>query len=260
MQILRILSAVLLAGLTTSSWVGEKASKPLTLKEDLAKLEGTWELVTPENGVDIYLTFSKEKLSAITSRAGKGTRKWDPEHFDLKDKGKHRAISPVKDPDGKRDEGFTSDIIYRFDGDKLIIEDGKWVGQGQLKGTWQRTSALPSAAAKEEMKKLDGIWAIESATFQGKSHTEHGELIIAGSNWTFKSAKGKEEKRTYRINPSLNPKRVDLFPEKETPDSPTLRGIYQLDGDTLRLCVFIFRPALMSDNEGILFVLKRKKS
>jgi hypothetical protein len=44
-------------------------------------------------------------------------------------------------------------------------------------------------------------------------------------------SKGRKQESAYKLNPSTWPKSIDL-----TEDGHTIRGIYDLQGDTLRIC------------------------
>jgi uncharacterized protein (TIGR03067 family) len=120
-------------------------------------------------------------------------------------------------------------------------------------------------AAKKEMKQLQGTWVVSSFRQDGKAKDEMKgtELIFAGDTVTLRLKKGSdtdEKKMTYKIDPTKKPKAMDVFSGKD----PTMRAIYELKGDTLRVCHAkneSERPTEFSDKDkGVIVTLKRKKA
>jgi uncharacterized protein (TIGR03067 family) len=93
---------------------------------------------------------------------------------------------------------------------------------------------------KQELDKLQGAWVIVANTQEGK---ETPETLRASKRYTIKgdhysvAFKGAEKPMLefrIKLDPSSKPKTIDLIGIKT--DAVFLRGIYELDGDTLRLC------------------------
>ncbi|HYV35121.1 MAG TPA: TIGR03067 domain-containing protein [Gemmataceae bacterium] len=118
-------------------------------------------------------------------------------------------------------------------------------------------------AAKKDLAKMQGVWKIESAIQGGETIPNE---ITAKLTFTFK---GNE------VVPSDNPAdvaKVTLDPSKKPPafdltekNAKTSLGIYEIQGDTLKLC---FngpgepRPTAFESAKGskaVYFVLKRDK-
>jgi hypothetical protein len=114
------------------------------LSADLKKLEGTWTPVQPVDKVGYrYLEFDKDAkngkdcLTVVHAVDGGGKMLNVGSavvKFELKEDGKKRVIRPVK-----AGEGVTP-IVYRFDGDTLIVEEGEATVHSKisLKGKWKR--------------------------------------------------------------------------------------------------------------------------
>jgi uncharacterized protein (TIGR03067 family) len=118
-------------------------------------------------------------------------------------------------------------------------------------------------APKKELKKLEGTWAVGSATFQGKPDKEEGgEFIFTPDQLTIKGKDGKKEIVSFKIDPSKKPKIMDFTPEDKKKNASPGKAIYELDGDTLKICVGPpdKRPDEISDKGHVLFTLKRKKA
>jgi uncharacterized protein (TIGR03067 family) len=117
-------------------------------------------------------------------------------------------------------------------------------------------------AVAREIKKLEGTWLVHSQTFQGKPHDDMkpSEFVFAGSTLTIKTAGGDVEKMTFTIDPSGKPRTMDGKLEKE-PGAGVVVGaaIYELVGDTLKVCIGLPRPTELTDKDQPLLILKRKK-
>jgi uncharacterized protein (TIGR03067 family) len=118
-------------------------------------------------------------------------------------------------------------------------------------------------AIKKERKRLQGTWVVQSFHQDGKANDEikGTELTFAGDEVTLRMKKDneqKEKKMKYKIDPTQKPKTIDIDAEKGT-----MRAIYELKGDTLRVCHKrneSERPTEFSDKDGVLVTLKRKKA
>jgi uncharacterized protein (TIGR03067 family) len=121
----------------------------------------------------------------------------------------------------------------------------------------------PVEDAAKEAKKLEGTWTAVSATKDGKElgKEKDKEAVFSGDKLTLKGG-GKEEKFTYKLDPSQKPKTIDFKSAGDAPkNSAPGKGIYELNGGTLKLCIGPpnRRPTEMSDKGQVLFILKRKK-
>jgi uncharacterized protein (TIGR03067 family) len=116
---------------------------------------------------------------------------------------------------------------------------------------------------EDAFKGLPGTWVVESAKRDGKA-TEH-----KGSEITFskegemkvKPAKGEEEK--YLGEFDLCQKPVGIAFRGTRKGSEFGRGIIELKGDTLKLCLVPWGktepPTKFTDQGALLLILKRKK-
>jgi uncharacterized protein (TIGR03067 family) len=137
----------------------------------------------------------------------------------------------------------------------LIVVAGLLVGADDTK---------KDDAIKEELKKLEGTWVVESATRNGKDDRKGGpsECTFSGGMLSMKEEDGTERKGKITIDPTKNPKTLDFEPEQKKGNEGTGRAIYELKGDTLKICISppgTERPTEFSDKDQILVTLKRKK-
>jgi uncharacterized protein (TIGR03067 family) len=127
-------------------------------------------------------------------------------------------------------------------------------------------TAADNDAAKQELKKLQGTWQLVSAETDGKKaekeKAEKVRVVIKGSKHTvYFDDKPIAKDVTFAIDPSKKPKEVT----DTLADDRTIKGIYELDGDTLKSCVAPpgkDRPKEFSAKEGsghTLRVFKRVK-
>jgi uncharacterized protein (TIGR03067 family) len=140
----------------------------------------------------------------------------------------------------------------------------------------------PADRAKEEKAKPDkdliqGDWTVERLESEGKDVSdEAGEpKELKGSTWAFADGKGTAKAGdhsltfTFTLEPTAKPKQIDLVIEDSSSEGAkgkTIRALYALDGDTLKICAPIKidgdRPTELETKEGgqtFLMVLKRGK-
>jgi uncharacterized protein (TIGR03067 family) len=120
-------------------------------------------------------------------------------------------------------------------------------------------AALPAQedAVKKEKAKLAGVWIVESVEFLGKqADSLKGDRFIFTAEKLTITSKAKDDMQSYQIDPTKKPKEVDFKCE-----DMAFLGIYELNGDTLRLCLSTngARPTAFDSKQGLLSLLKRSK-
>jgi uncharacterized protein (TIGR03067 family) len=114
----------------------------------------------------------------------------------------------------------------------------------------------------EEGQGLEGTWSVVYIEFAGRPMTEllGAELVLANGKKTFKMPSGVVEQGTYTLDPTRTPKQIDATTVGK---AATAKGIYALDGATLKLCFSQLgkqRPkrfATAKDSDLLLMVLER---
>src|SRR5262245_5653058 len=123
-------------------------------------------------------------------------------------------------------------------------------------------------AAKTELKKLEGVWQITSGEQDGKSidSIKRDEVTVSRDNFTVHHDGKVEFTATIQLDPNKKPKAVDLRITSEKHKGKTVLGIYELNGDDLKLCITgagaKSRPTDFSAKPGsdyLAVVLKREK-
>jgi uncharacterized protein (TIGR03067 family) len=93
----------------------------------------------------------------------------------------------------------------------------------------------PVTFADEDLKKFQGSWKYDSMEVAGKpvdvTPFKTTLLVLKDGKFTQGEAKG-----TYTINASKTPKTIDLKFTNGPLEGITLRGIYELDETTYKLC------------------------
>jgi uncharacterized protein (TIGR03067 family) len=120
-------------------------------------------------------------------------------------------------------------------------------------------------AVKKELKKLEGVWALKERTINGKESPKESLKAEPGMEIKGDSVKMGLVEFKIVIDPSQKPKTIDRL--IKAPDGRGIKsqGIYELDGDTLKMCVPTplrkrGRPKeLMSGDGVIMSVYERKK-
>ena len=119
-----------------------------------------------------------------------------------------------------------------------------------------------------EYAKLEGTWQVVSLEVDGmmipKETIKNSKLIIKSKEFTMKENIATY-KGTFSIDPSKKPKTIDIKFTEGPENGNTSLGIYELDGDDLKLCLSVTtkeRPTEFSakPKSGHGFeVLKREK-
>jgi uncharacterized protein (TIGR03067 family) len=97
----------------------------------------------------------------------------------------------------------------------------------------------PALDAKKELEKLQGTWVMAELEVNGErvpdKKLEGTTLVIRGDKYIVK-VKDTTHETTIKLDPSQKPRALDMyFPNG--PEAPKLsKGIYELDGDTFKLC------------------------
>jgi uncharacterized protein (TIGR03067 family) len=92
--------------------------------------------------------------------------------------------------------------------------------------------------AKKELAKLEGKWTVVSVERDGKADDalKGGVRSNSGDKYTLTPKEGKAISGTYSVDPSKKPRTMDMKPAEGRYKGKTLLGIYELNGDTLKLC------------------------
>jgi uncharacterized protein (TIGR03067 family) len=123
---------------------------------------------------------------------------------------------------------------------------------------------------KKELESLKATWAFISFEVNGQKAPEDAiknfKLTVSGNAMTFKVG-GEVKLGVKQLDPSTNPRIIDLEFTEGTQKGDVLEGIYHVDGDTLKICVHATpnvkqRPTEFTGKENsnqILIVFKREK-
>jgi uncharacterized protein (TIGR03067 family) len=95
-------------------------------------------------------------------------------------------------------------------------------------------------AARKELKALEGDWLLQRIEVSGMKHElgddERAILTFKGMKWTF--APTRERGEVVALDPTTNPKLIDLQATPKGREAFVREGIYKFHGDTLTLCIY----------------------
>lgn len=123
---------------------------------------------------------------------------------------------------------------------------------------------------KAEMKKMEGNWTFEKIVTAEGNERPADELkamtLEVKDDTRVVKRDGKPlVKSTFKIDPKASPKTIDVSVVEgpEETKGKTLYGVYELDGDTFKICLSVEgkdRPKKVESGEGVVLqVFKRVK-
>jgi uncharacterized protein (TIGR03067 family) len=120
------------------------------------------------------------------------------------------------------------------------------------------------AQDKKEIEKLEGKWVVVSAERDGKAwDTVKGAVRVnTGDKYVLTPKEGKGIPGTMKIDPSKKPKTMDMSSTEGNFKDKTLLGIYEVDGDTLRICFAEpgkERPTEFASKAGVVLVIHKRE-
>ena len=92
-------------------------------------------------------------------------------------------------------------------------------------------------AVKKEIAKFKGTWS--AVSLESPDGMKAPDEVVKELKITFSDEqaiariKDEEKKATYKLDPTQKPPTIDWTDER----GKTLKGIYQLEGDTLKICI-----------------------
>lgn len=130
-------------------------------------------------------------------------------------------------------------------------------------------TARAGGDANKELEKLAGTWAATAAEDYGEKlpaeETKALRLVLSGNEFTASHGEKTVMSGTFAVDPGKKPKTIDLKSTDGRHKGKTLEGVYELDGDGLKIC-FVEpggkRPKELTstlDNAAFLMVCKRRK-
>ena len=127
---------------------------------------------------------------------------------------------------------------------------------------------FPKAAQADDLKNMEGTWKVESAEAGGKKVESENlkEIVvkITGDRYEVK-AKDKVDAGTLKLDEMQKPKSMDATDTEGLDAGKVVKAIYELSGDTLRVCYAIEgteRPTEFATKEGspiLMLTYKREK-
>ncbi len=119
----------------------------------------------------------------------------------------------------------------------------------------------------QDRGRLEGTWSFVSTSRDGEAKKDRdlGGVVFQGDTITFPAADPKKTVRgTFTVDSSKSPKTMDITLDRGGKKTVML-AIYELDGDTLKLCHFLGQIAakerpteLAADKRTVLGILKRE--
>ncbi len=93
--------------------------------------------------------------------------------------------------------------------------------------------------AADEMKKFEGTWEIISTETNGvvRQSSNGVKYRFTGDTWETLNEDRVVTRGKFRVDPTTSPKRGDMFLEDDQSGTRTRHFIFEIDGDTLTMCL-----------------------
>ncbi len=151
-------------------------------------------------------------------------------------------------------KGKTFKGIYKIEGDDLTICRGlspETARPEQFAApadsdlvlvVWKRSKTVGRErlqAVQDELKRFEATWKFVSIEVEGNAvpadKFEDDRLVLKGKQST-STVQGNTVHGTFKIDPSAKPKTIDITITDGPGKDNSLKGIYELDGDTQKIC------------------------
>jgi uncharacterized protein (TIGR03067 family) len=173
-------------------------------------------------------------------------------------------------------------VVALIGGVAILSQQGRTLANAAAKDPDAvRLSQGDKADAKKDLEVLQGTWIVNAMEWGGKSLPKElmkgYKFVFAGNKLTWDAAIGMMSKMgkvtardgefpcDFKIDPAKEPKQIDITLHLKQGDR-TVLGIYEIKGDTLKVCYFASttgkRPVEFSTNDNLsvgLIVLTRAK-
>lgn len=95
-----------------------------------------------------------------------------------------------------------------------------------------------ATADDKDLDKLKGKWTVLSVERDGKEleNFKDGTREIDSDKYTLTPKSGAKHSGTFKVDSGKKPKTMDMVPDGGQYKGKTLQGIYEIDGDTLKIC------------------------
>ena len=286
---------VIILSILAVSLLGADAPDPADTKKEVERLQGTWMMasmvltrmpISPRETETARLVISGDRFAATFG----GQTFVSTFRLDLTKNPKQIDFTYQDGPQ----RGQTIRGIYELEGDTFRMSRGvrsederptkfgtppdvapvlvvwkRIKRAGEKKEDVRRAADDAKAQAiKPELEKFEGTWRYASMEAEGAPLPEaafkDARLVLRGDQFTLTNPMGTN-RGTYRLDPTQTPKLIDVEFTEGPEKGKTVLGIYELEGDTCRVCrgqAGKPRPTEFVSKAGsgyLLEVLKRQK-
>jgi uncharacterized protein (TIGR03067 family) len=96
-------------------------------------------------------------------------------------------------------------------------------------------------AVRKDLQQLRGSWQLTNGVYDGKRYSElevkQSQIVFDGNRYSLPaSAVGISQTGTIKIDATTKPKQLEFRPALDPDMGKTFLGIYELEGDTYKVC------------------------
>jgi uncharacterized protein (TIGR03067 family) len=113
---------------------------------------------------------------------------------------------------------------------------------GRAVAWFQETRSPVELAVQKEVGRMQGTWQVVSLNQEGETQPLAGplaklQIIVRGDSRTARSGEVVYAQARYRIDPWAEPPAIDVLITQGASRGQTMLGVYELDGDQMRVCL-----------------------
>lgn len=101
--------------------------------------------------------------------------------------------------------------------------------------------ATENEATQKDLQRIQGTWQLTDGQYDGKEYSllriNETQIVFKGNRYTIPNSDVVFRRGgTFKLDATTKPRQIDFIPAEDLDAGKTFRGIYEVDGDTYKVC------------------------